>query len=207
MIKLIAMVLFTFVLFKTNAQQIEVGFSTGTGYVYIIENIDSKADLDYKNPIILVTSLKYTPKDSFFGIKFKYQHINTILTGKNWQKIDFQGLILDEINGNIENNFFIFLLEHFYKKNKISIGYNFGLGYSKERINFDEKGKYHIDNEYVILNLGSNFKYELSQKIDLCFEPIFLWNDPINSLYSNRYRLGGEDINFLFQVGLNYKIK
>lgn len=193
--------------FNTNAQQIEVGFTTGTGAIYMIENRDKSIDLNYAAPIIVAADIKFTPENAYFGIKLKYQNINGSLQGDNWQRINSQSLFVNKFDGYIENSSFLVLLEHINQKSKLNIGYNFGIGQTNERINFDKKGLNKIENNFFILNLGGLIKYNLNSKTSLKFEPSFQWNDPINTLYSERYKMGGEDINLLFQFGISYKLK
>ena len=69
--KKILFILILIAFLKTNAQQVEVGFTTGTGAIYMIENRDKNIDLNYAAPIIVAADIKFTPEDAYFGIKLK----------------------------------------------------------------------------------------------------------------------------------------
>ena len=192
---------------KISSQNLEMGLSTGSGAIYIIENSEKNINLNYGIPAIISADIKYTPENSFFGLKLRYQNIIGSLKGDNWQNISTSGVTLSVINGTIENRTLMFLLERVNEKSKLNFGYNFGIGQTNEKINFDKKGKFKIENIYTILNFGGLIKYNLNSKLSLKFESSFIWNDPINSLYSENYKVGAEDINVLFQIGINYKLK
>lgn len=191
----------------TKAQSIDAGFSSGTGAIYIIENQDKNININYGSPLIVAADIKFTPQNSFFGIKLKYLNLNASLNGDDWQNLNNQSLFVKNFEGTIENSTLSVHLEHISDNKKINIGYNFGLGQTKEKINFDKKGVNKIENEFFILNFGGIIKYSINSKVSLKFEPSFQWNDPINSLHPERYRMGSEDINLLFQFGVNYKLK
>jgi hypothetical protein len=59
----------------------------------------------------------------------------------------------------------------------------------------------------MVLNFSGTYIYNITSKFGIRFEPSILWNDPINSLNSDKKNMAGEDINFLFQIGFNYRIK
>lgn len=192
---------------KINSQNLEAGLSTGSGAIYIIENSEKNINLNYGIPAIISADLKYTPENSFFGLKLRYQNINGRLEGENWQNLNTAGLTLSVINGTIENRTLMFLLERINEKSKLNFGYNFGVGQTNEKINFDNKGIYKIENSFMILNFGGLMKYTLNSKLSLNLESSFLWNDPINAINAENYKIGAEDINLLFQIGINYKLK
>ncbi len=199
------LLLFTVVLISVNlySQEIEFGISSGTGFVYVVENSDKTVNLNYQSPIVISSTLKYSPKDSNFGIKLTYQNLNANLQGIDWQYgYNFGG----HFKGSIENRTFFLGIEYIKELKKLNFGYNVGVGQTNERINFDERGIANEQNSFMVLNFGGLLKYKLNQKLSLSLEPSILWNDPIRS-FSNYYRLAGEDINLLFQVGLKYKLK
>ena len=199
------LLLFTGILLSFNlySQEIEFGISSGTGFVYIVENSDKTVNLNYQSPLVISSTLKYIPKDSNFGIKLTYQNLTANLQGVDWQYgYNFNG----QFNGSVENRTFILAIEYIKDLKKLNFGYNFGVGQTNERINFDDRGTANEQNSFMIVNFGGLIKYKLNQKLSISLEPSFLWNDPIRS-FSNYYKLAGEDINFLFQVGLKYKLK
>jgi hypothetical protein len=192
---------------KSNAQKLDFGFSSGTGLLYIIENYDSNINITYKSPLIISAQIKYTPINSYFGLKLKYQNLAGKVNGDDWQQINVQSPIINKFNGNIENSTLLFELEHLKDLSKYSFGYSFGIGTTKEKIFFDNKKTNYFESNFMVLNFSGTYIYNITNKFGLRFEPSILWNDPINSLNSDRYNMAGEDVNLLFQIGFNYRIK
>ena len=59
----------------------------------------------------------------------------------------------------------------------------------------------------MVLNVSGTYIYAITNTLGLKLETSILWNDPITSLNYNRHNMAGEDVNLLFQIGVNYKIK
>jgi hypothetical protein len=184
------------------SQEIEFGVSTGSGFVYVVENSDNTVNINYNAPRVISSTLVYTPKESNVGIKLSYQNLIANLNGIDWQ---YGYNFNRQFQGSIENKTFIVGIEYMKDLEKLNFGYNIGVGQTMERINFDERGIVNVQNSFLVFNFGGLMKYKLNQKLSLNLEPSFLWNDPIRS-FSRYYRLGGEDINFLIQLGLRYKL-
>jgi hypothetical protein len=201
------LVFFIICTLKLNAQKLDFGFSGGTGLLYIIENNDSNINISYKSPLILSGQIKYTPINSFFGLKLKFQNLVGKVNGDDWQQINVQTPIINKFNGYVENSTLLFELEHLKDLSKYSFGYSFGIGTTKEKIYFTNKKTNYIESNFMVLNFSGSYIYNITSRFGLRFEPSILWNDPINSLNSYRYNMAGEDINLLFQIGFNYKIK
>ena len=192
---------------KSNAQKLDFGFASGRGLLYIIENSDSNINISYKSPLILSAQIKYTPINSYFGLKLKFQNLGGKVNGDDWQQIYVQSPVVNNFNGYIENSTLLFELEHLKDLSKSSYGYSFGIGTTKEKIFFNNKKTNYVESDFMVLNFSGTYIYNITSKFGLRFEPSILWNDPINSLNSDRYNMAGEDINLLFQIGFNYRIK
>ena len=198
--KKIILAIFIICSIKLNAQKLDFGFSSGTGLLYINENNDSNINIAYKSPIILSAYIKYTPINSYFGLKLKFQNLVGKVNGDDWQQINVQSPIpfINRFNGYIENTTLLFELEHLKDLSKHSFGYSFGIGTTKEKIFFNNKKINYFESNFMVLNLSGAYIYNITSKLGLRFEPSILWNDPINSLNSDRYNMAGEDINLLF---------
>jgi preprotein translocase subunit Sec61beta len=192
---------------NSNAQKLDVGFSSGTGLIYFFENKDSNIDIDYKSPVVLSAHIKYTPINSYFGLKLKYQNLVGKVKGDDWQHIYVQTPFTAKFDGYIENSALLFELEHLKDLPKYSFGYSFGLGTTKEKIYFNSKKTDFLESNYMVLNLSGTYIYNITNKLGLKFEPSILWNDPINSLNFQKHNMAGEDLNLFFQIGVNYRIK
>lgn len=184
------------------SQEIEFGFSGGTGFAYIAESLDSNVDMNFNAPVVLAATLTYKPKESNFGIRLTYQNLDARIEGIDWQYGFHSG---ERFNGSIENRTLLLGLEYIKEIKKINYGYHFSIGQTNERINFDRTGNLNVENSFMVINFGALINYALNEKLALSLEPTFLWNDPINS-FSGDYRLGGEDINLLFLFGVKYKL-
>ncbi len=192
---------------KSNAQKLDFGFSSGTGQLYIIENYDSNINITYKSPLVLSAQIKFTPINSYFGLKIKFQNLAGKVNGDDWQQINVQSPVINNFKGYIENSTLLFELEHLKELSKYSFGYSFGIGTTKEKIFFNDKKTDYVESDFMVINFSGTYIYNITSKFGIRFEPSILWNDPINSLNSDKYNMAGEDINFLFQVGFNYRIK
>lgn len=201
--KKIILYCFIFCSFSLYSQQFEVGISSGTGFAYLFENADNNVNINYHAPLVISSSLKYIPKNSNIGIKFTYQNLDAKMHGIDWQFGFNNGEIFQ---GSVENRTFILGIEYLKEVKKVNFGYHIGIGQTNERINFDERGTTKVENSFMVLNFGGLVQYAINDKVSLSFEPSLLWNDPIKS-FSNYYRLAGEDIHLLLQLGVRYKIK
>lgn len=205
--KIIAFLILSFY-FNARAQEIEVGFSIGSGATYLVENLDDDLYVDYSPPVVLSAEFKYTPENSFFGIKLKYQNVNGSVEGYDWQIVNNQFPLFIKFSGYVETRTIMFLLEHINDdgESKFKIGYNFGIGLTDETFAFDNIGSNKSTDEFTMINIGGILKYPISSDISLNLSPSFQWNDPLNSLHSERFRMAGEDINLLVEFGLTYKL-
>lgn len=201
------MLFFLICTFKANAQKLDVGLSSGTGLLYIFENNDSNIDIDYKKPLIVSAYIKYTPIHSYFGLKLKFQNLAGKVNGADWQHLNSQTPFVTKFDGFIENSTLLFELEHLKDLPKYSFGYSFGIGTTKEKIYFNTKKTDYIESNFMVLNVSDTYIYAITNTLGLKLETSILWNDPITSLNYNRHNMAGEDVNLLFQIGVNYKIK
>lgn len=74
--KIVLFLLFSLGFLYLKAQELEVGFSLGTGSVYIIENADSAVNSSYGASSLFSGYIKYTPENTYFGLKLKYLKLN-----------------------------------------------------------------------------------------------------------------------------------
>lgn len=204
--KIVLFLLFSLGFLYVKAQKLEVGFSLGTGSVYIIENADSAVNSSFGAPSLFSGYINYTPENSYFGLKLKYLNLNASLKGEDWQNLN-QSLFPSSINGFIENRTLLFQLERLkLQQQKLNFGYNLGMGISKEVLSFDKQGQNSFVSSFSVVSFGGIIAYSLNHKLSLRIEPTLLWNDPLRSFNSSNYRMGGEDINFLVEFGISYRL-
>ncbi len=185
-----------------KAQNLEVGFGLGTGSAYIFENTDSGIDIDYSLPFSSYLDIKYSKPDSYFGLKLKFQYLNSAIEGRNWKSSN------EPINGEVTSLTSMILLEHLKEDNKWNFGYNFGLGYTHQEfrqdlLNFSPV----VDRNFMSVNFSGIISSKLNDKLALQLEPTLLWTDPVGSFReSDKWQIAGEDLSILMQIGLKYKI-
>jgi hypothetical protein len=74
-------------LFSTTisfGQRVDFGVSLGSGKSYLFESIDKNVDVKYGVPMSLITEVKYTPKDKYWGLKLRVHNVESTLKGENW---------------------------------------------------------------------------------------------------------------------------
>lgn len=207
--------------FSANAQKLDLAFSAGTGKAYLFESIDKSVNVSYGAPLSFSAETKFTPKNASWGIKLRFQSIETTVVGENWENRILpkpaNALIIQPINGYVSSQTTSLLLEKEINKfagtfgDKFSYGLNFGLGLTTETIqpqqyNPTEK----INKNYLSTTFGAHFTYKLGDNFDLQLLPTILWQDPFKTISfltgKTRPSLAGEDLSMMLNVGVRYKI-
>lgn len=188
--------------FNGNAQHLEIGFGLGTGATYLIENGDESVDINYAAPFSSYIDLKYSKEDRYFGVKVRFQYTNTGIEGEDWK------ISNGEIDGEVAALTTMFLLEHVSTKRSWNFGYNFGVGYTRERIRQRLKDSpFSVESKYLSFNASGIVSKKIGKNLIFRIEQVFLWTDPINSLRGKTYwQIAGEDISAFIQLGITYKI-
>ncbi len=185
---------------SSYSQSFEFGFGLGTGSNYIVENADKTVNVNYKMPASVYTDLKYTPKNSNIGILLRYQYTNTSVKGQKWFK---RNQVLDAI---VNDNSLFLLVEYIKRtKRKLRFGGNFGIGYTKQVIDFISE-KYSAENTMPSINFSGILEYRLNSKLGIKLQPSLQFFDPINGLKIKHYNFAREDIGFLVLLGVSYKL-
>ncbi|SIS63034.1 hypothetical protein SAMN05421768_11613 [Chryseobacterium joostei] len=180
-------------------QSLEYTFNVGTGATYLVENYDRSININYKTPVSISTDLKFTPKNSNFGILLRYQFTGTGVDGSKWFD-EFSPSFKAQVN----DNSFILLIEYLKKSDKkINFGANFGLGYTKQIISLENEN-YTRRNVFPSLHIGGIISCKINSKLSVKLQPGFQFFDPLNALSKNNYHFAKEDIHFLTQVGFSY---
>lgn len=192
---------------SSHAQDWNIGFSIGSGSVYVIENTDKAVDSNFGMPSLFSAYVKYLPEEAYFGLKLKYLNLNANLSGEDWQNLS-QSMFPSTLDGFIENRTLLLQLERLQLSNpKFNVGYSFGVGLTNEVIALDRQGQQAFDSAFSVVSFSGVFSYTLNKKFSLHIEPSLLWNDPLRSFNRSNYRMGGEDLHLLVEVGINYRLK
>lgn len=195
-----------FLLLTVNAlaysQSLEFGFNVGTGSTYLVENSDKTVNINYKTPTTISTDLTFTLENSNFGVVVRYQFTGTSVDGNKWFDLSES-----YFKARVNDNTFLLLLEYLKRnEKKLNFGANFGMGYTKQIINFENEDL-STNNSFPSIQIGGLINYKLNNKLSLKLQPSFQFFDPINGLSNNKLNLAKEDIHFLMQLGISYQLK
>lgn len=190
--------------FQGKAQTLELGLGVGSGAAYLFENSDKSVNISYSLPFSSFADLKYSHPDRYFGGRLKFQYLNTGVEGDDWKS----GMYTDNVNGDVSSFTAMLLLEHLKTDKPWNFGYNFGIGYTNQKLRYDlVYHSYQIETGYMSAALGGIINRKLTENLSLTIEPSLFWTDPVNSLRnSDKWQIAGEDLSILVQVGIRYKI-
>jgi hypothetical protein len=185
-----------------QAQNVEVGFGFGTGATYIFENQDKNVDVSYSAPFSNYAHITYSPEDSYFDLKMNFQYLNSGIEGKNWKTES-------PIKGEVSSFTSSLMLEHLTNNQTWNFGYNFGFGYTVENyIESFEFGTPSAYRRFMSATVSALLSANISERVSIQLSPSLLWSDPANSFRSSdNWKVAGEDLNFLTQLGFVYKLK
>jgi hypothetical protein len=197
---IIILVLISFT--EGKSQSFELGYGVGSGTTYLIENSDNGINIDYSTPFSSYIDLKYYKPEKYFGIKLRFQYLNTGIKGRSWKGFS------SDIDGEVTSLTTMILLEHLNSNKKWNLGYNFGIGYSNEKFKQDfNNGPYNVESNYMSINFSGILNKKINENFSFQIEPSLLWTDPVNSLRNrDKWQIAGEDISLLIQLGITYKI-
>ena len=202
--------------FTANAQKLDLAFSAGTGKAYIFESIDRNVNVNYGAPLSFLAETKFTPKNSSWGVKLRFQSVETTIKGENWENKERGFLIPETLNGYVSSKTTSLLIEKEINKfattfgDKFSCGLNFGLGLTAETLQPQQYSTEKTNQNYLSATFGGHITYKLSDNFDLQILPTMLWQDPFKTISflagNTRPKLAGEDLTMMLNVGVRYKI-
>lgn len=167
-----------------------------------MENSDKTVNINYKTPTTISTDLTFTLENSNFGVVVRYQFTGTSVDGNKWFDLSES-----YFKARVNDNTFLLLLEYLKRnEKKLNFGANFGMGYTKQIINFENEDL-STNNSFPSIQIGGLINYKLNNKLSLKLQPSFQFFDPINGLSNNKLNLAKEDIHFLMQLGISYQLK
>lgn len=201
---IIYLIAFSITLFRlishSNAQSITTGFEAGVGSSYIVENYQSGSASDFYTSITTGVNFKLTPIDSYFGIRLNLLYVNTLFNTQ-YNSTHFYSGEVSTITTSL-------LLEHLNETKKFNLGYNFGLGVTREEFSTSRNLVSESDiRNYMSVTLSGILSYRITEKSFITLTPVVFWTDPINSFRTYNYYNAREDISALIQLGFTYKLK
>lgn len=190
---------FSLVSIYTQAQTIEIGVGAGTGPYFFIEEFDPNVDNSYDGAASLYVDIKYNFKDRIDGLKLRFQNTSVQIEGLEYQTNE-------PINAIVETFTTSLLYERLRSDKAFNVGYNFGVGMTKQEIEFSRNPFSQRQNSFASVTAGGIFSFRLHEKLRLNLETGLLWTDPINTFRGpDNWETAGEDLSFLAQVGVSYK--
>jgi len=189
----------------SKAQKLDFSISSGTGKTYIFESLDKNVNVNYSMPLSLLTEVKYTPKDKKWGLKLRIHNVQSTVVGENW-------INKTPLDGYINSTTTSLLLEKEIQRKKLSFGYNFGFGLTREHLQplqfFNSNDR---TTNYTSFTLGGHLSYKINQNFDFQILPIIVWQDPFKTIGvltgKRRANLAMEDLSMFLNFGLKYKLK
>lgn len=193
------LLVFTLVSMYTAAQTIEIGAGAGTGSYFFIEELDANVDNSYAGAASLFVDLKYNFKDRIDGLKLRFQNTSVNIVGFEYQTNESIDAIIETFTTSI-------LYERLRSDKAFNVGYNFGVGITKQEIEFRRNPFSQRQNSFASITAGGIYSLRLHDKLRLNLETGLLWTDPINTFRGpDNWKTAGEDLSFLAQVGVAYK--
>ena len=186
------------------AQKIDFSMSGGTGKSYIFESADRSVNVHYTLPASLITEIKFTPKEKAWGVKLRFHHLQSDVTGENWMN-------KTPLDGNIQSLTTSLLLEKEITKRKFSYGYNFGLGITKETVQPQRLNIYNRTvSNYASLSAGGHLSYKMCRNFDLQILPVLLWQNPCETIRvltgKSKPNFALEDLSAVVNFGIRYRL-
>ena len=100
------------------------------------------------------------------------------------------------------------MLEHLKEDSTWNIGYQFGVGYTRQSFRQDLTDLSPvIESWYMSLAFSGLLSRKINDKFAVQLEPGLLWTDPVGSLRSSeQWQIAGEDLSVLVQLGVRYTL-
>jgi hypothetical protein len=187
---------------ESKSQHLEVGFGLGSGGAYLIEANDKAIDISYALPFSSYLDLKYTPAESYFGLKFRFQYLNAGIEGENWKNVN------EPIDGDVSSLSTMLMLEHLKDDQTWNLGYNFGVGYTHQSFRQDLTNLTPaLESQFMSFLFSGLLSRTINDQLAIQLEPGLLWTDPVGSFRSSEeWQIAGEDLSLLLQVGVSYTL-
>ena len=185
-----------------KSQHFDVGFGVGSGAAYLVEANDNAVDISYTLPFSSYLDLKYTPAESYFGLKLRFQYLSAGIEGENWKNFN------QPIDRDVSSLTTMLMLEHLKEDSTWNIGYQFGVGYTRQSFRQDLTDLSPvIESWYMSLAFSGLLSRKINDKFAVQLEPGLLWTDPVGSLRSSeQWQIAGEDLSVLVQLGVRYTL-
>jgi hypothetical protein len=187
----------------SNSQQLDISLNSGSGKSYIFESFDKNIRVHYSTPVIISPQITWTPKNKTWGIGLRFQNVQSGISGINWMENTY-------LDGNINSFTTSLLLQKLVQKNKVNLGYTFGIGITKEIMQPVFWGDYKRYLVYPSISLSGIAEYSLSKDWAFQIQPLLFWQDPYNSVrvlsHTKTASLAGEDLSAYLQIGIKYRL-
>ncbi|WP_019037785.1 hypothetical protein [Psychroflexus tropicus] len=187
---------------ECKSQHFDVGFGVGSGAAYLVEANDNAVDISYALPFSSYLDLKFTPAESYFGLKLRFQYLNAGIEGENWKNFN------QPIDGDVSSLTTLLMLEHLKDNQTWNLGYNFGVGYTYQSFRPDLTNLTPaLESRFMSFLFSGLLSRTINDQLAIQLEPGLLWTDPVGSFRSSeKWQIAGEDLSVLLQAGVRYKL-
>ncbi|MBD80921.1 MAG: hypothetical protein CL840_18535 [Crocinitomicaceae bacterium] len=195
---------------ELHSQHLEVQLGGGVGETYLVEQNEAR-DVNFNRTAVVFGAIKLMPDSSYFNLKLLFQYVSSRVNGEDWEgksnTYDFRGLPIgvSTLEGEVSSITSFLVLEHLSQDKKFNLGYDIGIGFTKERLvrssNNDAEFR-----SFASFRLGGIASYSFGKRSRISFEPSIYWTDIVNSFRPENYKLAGEDVSLLFNLGYSYRL-
>jgi hypothetical protein len=187
--------------FSSIAQTLEISGGAGTGAFYFGEEADNSIANSFDNHRSLYFDLTYRKENTPNALKLRFQQT----------AVDIEGLEYRTnrtLDGSIETFSTALMYERLRFNRNINLGYQIGVGFTQEDFVVNKSISATPEQDrFASVILGTVATTRLSDNFRLNLELTGLWTDPLNTLRgSDNWQTGGEDISFILQAGISYKL-
>lgn len=184
-----------------NAQSLEVGAGLGTGYFYFGEEVDNAAQTSFKNHRSLYFDLAYRIPESANAFKLRFQQTAVDVVGKEYRT-------QRPLDGSVETFTTAIVYERLNFNKRVNLGYQLGMGFTQEDLVVNTALNTVPERDrFTSVLIGAVASTDLSYRLRLNVELTGLWTDPLNTIRSSdQWQTAGEDISFILQAGLSFRL-
>jgi hypothetical protein len=187
--------------FSSIAQTLEISGGAGTGAFYFGEEADNSISNGFDHHRSLYIDITYRKENTPNALKLRFQQT----------AVDIEGLEYRTnrtLDGSIETFSTALMYERLRFNRNINLGYQIGVGFTQEDFVVNKSISATPEQDrFASIILGAVATTRLSDKFRLNLELTGLWTDPLNTLRgSDNWQTGGEDISFILQAGISYKL-
>lgn len=187
--------------FSSIAQTLELSAGAGTGAFYFGEEADNSIPNGFDHHRSLYFDITYRKENTPNALKLRFQQTAVDIEGLEYQTNR-------PLDGTIETFTTALIFERLKFNRKVNVGYQLGMGLTQEDFVVNRNiNSIPEQDRFASIIIGTVATTRLSERFRLNLELTGLWTDPLNTLRgSDNWQTAGEDISFILQAGISYKL-